>query len=199
MPRPDISEYLIHFTSGATDDEAYSRLCNIVDERCLKGSGNKIKGQFNCVCFSEAPIQALSAGLVNDQGLLRYSLFGIIFNKKWIFGKGGRPVIYQTDDEFNLLSSGIAWRHVRYEPDAVSPVDFTWEREWRINTNRLEFNPSVTGIIFPNLNWASRFQREFDDVQDLVVQEYAQMLDDQLLAEGYRENMPWQVYPLRGG
>lgn len=199
MQRPDISEYLIHFTSGATDNEAYSRLCNIVDERCLNGSANKIKGQFNCVCFSEAPIQALSAGLVNDRGLLRYSLFGVIFNKKWIFSRGGRPVIYQTDEEFVLLPDEIAWRHMRYEPNAATPVDFTWEREWRINTGRLEFSPSVAGIVFLDFDWASRFQCEFDLIQDSTVQQYAQMLDDQFIAEAYREHMPWQIYTLRGG
>lgn len=198
MPRPDISEYLIHFTSGTTDDEAYTRLCNIINDRYLNGSTNKIKGQFNCVCFSEVPIQALSSGLVNDQGLLRYSLFGIIFNKKWIFSKGGRPVIYEPDDEFNLLPTGIAWRHVRYEPNAVPSVDFTWEREWRIKTDRLEFDPSVAGIIFPDLGWAYRFRSEFDAMQDSKVQEYAQMLDDLLIAEAYREYMPWQIYALRG-
>lgn len=118
--------------------------------------------------------------------------------KKWIFSRGGRPVIYQTDEEFTLLPDAIVWRHMRYEPNAGTPIDFTWEREWRIKTNRLEFNPSVAGVIFPDWSWVSRFQHEFDSVQDLVVEEYAQMLDDQLLAEGFREHMPWQVYSLRG-
>ncbi len=48
-PRPDISDKLVHFTGGASFDEAFECLCSIIEQRRIIGSGNKIKGGYNCV------------------------------------------------------------------------------------------------------------------------------------------------------
>lgn len=195
-PRLDITDNLIHFTSANSDDVAYQRLREIVGGRVLIGSGSKIKGGFSCVCFSEAPLKALSAGLVNDRGSSRYRPFGIIFDKAWIFAQGGRPVIYQTDEEYGLLPQELRWRHMRYEPIAAEPIDFTWEREWRINTDGLLFDPSVAGVVVPNADWAARFEANFNEEQEIKIQEYAQIFDE-LLAHAFQEDYPWRVYKLR--
>lgn len=117
MPaRPDISDKLTHFTSGESVEDAYERLRAIMADCRLVGSGEKIRGGFRCVCFTEAPLASLATGLVNPTAYSRYSPFGVIFDKSWIFQAGGRPVIYQSDAEFEGLPEGIRWRHGRSSP-----------------------------------------------------------------------------------
>ena len=38
MPRADLSDQLIHFTQGPTDEAAYERLCTIITDGRLRGS-----------------------------------------------------------------------------------------------------------------------------------------------------------------
>lgn len=195
-PRSDISKKLAHFTSGTSLEDAYDRLQSIITERRLRGSGEKIRGGFFCVCFTEAPLPSLQHGLVNPLAYSRYSPFGIIFDKQWIFERGGRPVIYQSDAEFDDLPDSMKWRHVRYEPLANPPIDFTWEREWRLRSNSVQFSPSDTGIIVPDRSWAERIGRDHEGEQEFLVQMYSQVLDE-ILAEQYREAFPWRIYPLK--
>jgi len=193
MPaRPDISDNLTHFTSGATLAGAYERLGSIVAERRLVGSGEKIRGGWPCICFTEAPLTSLSTGLVNPKAYSRYSPFGVIFDKSWIFQAGGRPVIYQPDAEFEGLPEDIRWRHMRYEPGIV---DFTWEREWRVRRDQLQFDPSIAAIVVPNHEWAARLVEDHEGQQNLIVLEYAQVIDGNL-AEQYREGFPWRIFVL---
>lgn len=128
--RPDISEKVIHFTRGATYDDALTMLLTIVSEGRLLGGAGMIRGGYKCVCFTEAPLPAIAGGFVNPESFSRYSPFGLMFDKSWLYANGGRPVIYQPDTDFNALPEDMRWRHVRYEPLAVPPIDFTWEREW---------------------------------------------------------------------
>jgi hypothetical protein len=81
-----------------------------------------------------------------------------MIEKKWLFTRGGRPVIYQSDTEFELLHEDQRFRHVRYEPDA--DVDFTWEREWRIRTNELSLDPKVATLIVPTRAWEQWAQNQ---------------------------------------
>ena len=89
--RVDISDKIIHFTKGENEEEAFYNLCNIVDEGQILGTHEKIKGSYKCVCFSEAPITSLRDGLVNPAAYSRYSPFGILLEKSWLFDKGGDP------------------------------------------------------------------------------------------------------------
>ena len=195
--RPDISNKLVHFTSGENDEEAFQRLRSIVTQRRLIGTGEKIKGGYRCVCFSEAPLASLKDGLVNPDAYSRYSPFGILFQKRPIFGQGGRPVIYQTDEEYDLLPDELKWRHVRCEPDRDNkPIDFTWEREWRIQCDYLSFEPSVAGIVVPDDTWAQRLINEHEAEQDFKVLQYAQIMEEDL-AQQYHEEFGWRIYRLK--
>ena len=158
--RSDISPNLVHFTTDSTIELAYQRFKKIIKEHHLLGSSEKIKGSLRCVCFSEAPLPNLKWGLVNESYYSSYSPFGFIFNKKYIFDLGGRFVIYQSDAEYHTLPEHLRWRHVRYEPSSEPPIDFTWEREWRLPRDRLEIHPSHTHLVLPNRDWAERLQRE---------------------------------------
>jgi hypothetical protein len=196
MSRADISDKLVHFTSPRDNwNEAYARLRSIMSDRFIKGGKEKIRSGDSCVCFTEAPLLSLGNGLVNPSNFSRYSPFGLVFEKKWIFEKGGRPVIYQPESEFSELSEFHRWRHMRYEPVGERPVDFTWEREWRVKCDTLAFNPSDVALLVPSKEWADKMAEDHEREQDYQVQMYATALDE-LLAEQYREDFPWRVYVL---
>ncbi len=192
--RQDISDKLIHFIKGK-NEEAFQHLLNIAKEGRILGTSEKIKGGYKCVCFTESPLISLKDGLVNTDAYSRYSPFGVLFDKSWIFGKGGRPVVYQADEEFDVLPESHKWRHVRYEPNRDKPIDFTWEREWRIQCDFLQIDPSVAVIVVPDGAWAERMKMEHELEQDDEVFEYSQIFDE-IIAEQFREEFGWRIYTL---
>jgi len=193
--RDDISDKLIHFTRGETYHDAFAKLRAILNSRRLLAGNGMIRGGYSCVCFTEAPLPALSAGFLNPQSFTRYSPFGLMFDKSWIYMQGGRPVIYQSEGEFNLLPEIIRWRHVRYEPLEPSVVDFTWEREWRIRCTELCFSPRETAIVVPNTTWAEHLNNLHDAEQDADVQNYSLIFKHDI-AEQYRSTFPWRIVSL---
>ena|SRR5436305_5885744 len=131
--RFDISDKLIHFTgAGECVDDAFARWSAILRNGKLLASGRMIRGSYRCVCFTEAPLAAFTPAFVAQFPFARYSQFGLMFEKNWIFERGGRPVIYQPDSDFDLLPEDLRWRHVRFEPTGERIIDWTWEREWRV-------------------------------------------------------------------
>lgn len=195
MSRPDISPNLIHFTSGVTDSNAFKRLQKIIRDRKLIGSDNKIKGQYRCVCFTEAPLASLSSGLVNEGHYSKYKMFGILVSKKWLFEQGGRPVIYQPASEYKDLQETHRWRHMTFElGDMGSITDFTWEREWRIQCDKLPFDNATAKIVVRDASWAARLMNEHDDDQEYTVRQYSVIMGE--IAEFYRESFGWTVVPL---
>jgi hypothetical protein len=191
--RPDISDHLIHFTRGEDWNDAFERFDHIVAECVLRGSNGTIRGGYNCVCFTEAPIHSLSDGLVDADEISRYMPFGIMFEKAWIYERGCRPAIYQAEAEFEQLPEQLRWRHVRYEPPAV---DFTWEREWRIQTNELQFDPFCAALIVPDGQWIDRLLNRHAAAQNIRAYEYDSLLGDGF-GEWVREPYEWRVASLR--
>lgn len=161
--RRDISPTLIHWTkprvvnNGFFEDyeetPAFNVLIEIIKSSHIKGSSRYIKGSFNCVCFTESPLSemisifnyAFNPETIN---FIKYHPFGIGFPKSFIYSKGGRPVIYQDDPEYDLLPNPLKWRHCRFNP--INGIDFTWEREWRIKTDSLELDSAKMTIFVPN-------------------------------------------------
>lgn len=104
--RNDISSRLTHLTKGDSSEQAFSTLLKILEEKRLNGSTTEsgfIIGNKAAVCLQEAPLNAIAENLLYEKeireknnGKVRYSAFGIRFNKKWIYQKGGRPVIYKN-------------------------------------------------------------------------------------------------------
>jgi hypothetical protein len=198
MTRTDISDSLIHFTGPGEDwNKAFQNLKSILSSGKIIAGTNLIKGQYPCVCFTEAPFPSLEQGLLNPDNYSRYAPFGVMFAKVWVFQKGGRPVIYETDEEYSALPESLRWRHVRYEPTASSPIDFTWEREWRIQCTELPFSPLEAKVIVPINLWRSWLIREHDHEQDYKVHMYSQIMDEQWAEMVFREEFPWTVLPLQ--
>ena len=197
VARMDISPYLIHFTKGNDLNDAFNNLVSIISDGAIIGSNNLIKGGYNCVCFSEAPIDCLSNGLINSNFYSKYSPFGIIVNKEWLFQKGGRPVIYQTESEYDLLAETQKWRHMTYNLIEEPIIDFTWEREWRINIDELYINPMDCGIILPNDSWADCLLSMHSRNEEYEFQRNLVCYNDELLAESLREEFPWDIWILK--
>jgi len=172
LVRRDLGNLLFHFTRTPEIDiviegenykrflckSAFSVLEKIITEGKLEGSSSNIRGGFKCICFTESPISELASlfSLVNiaesENEKTRYEPFGIAIRKEWLFSKGGRPVIYQSESEFELLSDELKYRHVRYEPN--HGIDFTWEREWRIKAESLILDPKETLVVVPDAETA---------------------------------------------
>ena len=164
MNRIDLSNRLIHLTRGETPEAAGGVFDKIVQQGMLIGGTGYIRGGFQCVCFSEAPLSALAQVLAaNTPHGMRYAPFGVVVEKAWLFKKGGRPVIYQTHSEYELLHDAQKYRHVRYEPHL--DCDHTWEREWRIRIDALQLNPYKTTFIVPTRKWVDKYQMQHVEQQ----------------------------------
>lgn len=190
MRRPDLTDSVIHFIRAPTDAEAWLILINIVREGMLRGGSGRIKGGYVCVCFAELSRSLAAIGFTNAAGNTRYTRYGVMVPKKWLFAQGGRPVIYQPDYEFALLPKSHRWRHVTLNL-GNDHVDFTWEREWRIHCKELLLDPSVVSFIVPSRAMAEALRSDFEREEDYKVQLYSLVLDD--LAEAYRRSFDWKI------
>lgn len=147
-------------------DEAEAAFRSIVNERALRGSSRGIRGKHIVVCFSEAPIEVLAKMFREDGRDFRYRPFGVMVPKTWLFDLGGRPAIYQPESDFDLLPESLRYRHVRFDrPDA--PNDFSFEREWRIETEALALDPKICTLVVPDREWDYKL-REEHDVRDMM-------------------------------
>lgn len=194
--RFDISDKSIHFTGGREcSDDTYARSRAILrDGRLIAGNG-MIRGDYRCVRFTEAALAAFASAFVSRFPFTRYSRFGSMFDKSWIFARGGRPVIYQPESDFDLPPEAFRRRHVRFEPIGKQIVDFTWEREWRIPRDQLTFGPAEAVIIVPSDKWVDALEREHAAGQNTGIERYAQMIEREI-AEMWRGAFPWRVMTL---
>jgi len=182
--RRDFGNLLFHFTRTPEDPfvevdlgeggkmgmpgSAGAVLRKILYEGQLKGTSRWTYGH-NCVCFTEAPIQEFNSifSLVeiaaSEEERPRYEPYGIAVSKRWLFEQGGRPVIYDHPDTFNLFPEDQSYRFVPYNP--VEGVDFTWEREWRIKTDYLKLDPKETLVVVPESDEAFEIVYEFADTE----------------------------------
>ncbi|MBU3068269.1 hypothetical protein KOI40_00375 [Aestuariicella sp. G3-2] len=147
--RLDITENLCHWIKASSDDEAVDRICSIISQRKILGANGFVKGSFDCVCFTESPY------IEFHKQKHRYRKYGVMVSKEWVFKNGGRPVIYQPENEYHLLPESLKWRHVSFEPPHI---DFSWEREWRINKKEIDVTPEEFLFLVPseeigNLLW----------------------------------------------
>jgi hypothetical protein len=81
--------------------------------------------------------------------------------KAWLFERGGRPVIYQPEAEFDALPAELQYRHVRFDAPGGGK-DVTFEREWRIRAEDVPLDPKLCTLIVPNREWDYRLRAEHD-------------------------------------
>ncbi len=121
--REDLSDYLFHFTNGGKAKEI---LIKITKDKFLKDINNR-----GVICFTEAPLLSLTSmfKIFEKYRNPMYAPYGIAIKKDFIFGLGGRNVVYGLPNEKIYIDSCIKWRFEEYEP---GKKDFTWLREWRV-------------------------------------------------------------------
>lgn len=184
MVRRDIGNLLFHFTRKPKNDDmiyvtqgngsmgmpssAFSVLRKILYESRLKGTSKWSPGQ-KCVCFTEAPITEFNSifSLVDIASSKkeepRYEPYGIAVSKQWFFQKGGRPVIYDSSEKLKCYPQDMKYRFVPYDP--IKGIDYTWEREWRINSDYLSLDPKHTFVIVPTADEAFEIVYEFANLE----------------------------------
>jgi hypothetical protein len=200
LVRRDVGDLLFHFTrdpgegyvtwssplGGSTSmpSSAFAVLNKIIAEGKLQATSTWTYG-YNCVCFTEAPITefnaifSLIAIAASKQERPRYEPYGIAVSKKWLFQQGGRPVIYDRPDALSSLPENMKYRFVPYDPE--NGIDYTWEREWRIETDALNLDPQNTLVIVPTADEAFK-----------IVYDYAKMEADVDIEDG--EPYLWGAY-----
>ena len=192
MIRLDLSDKLIHLIKGATAAEALATFDQIIRDGALRGGNGTIKGPWRCVCFTETPLANLAQALsLRSAQPLRYFPAGIMVSKQWLFERGGRPVIYQPDDDYEKLHADLKWRHVRYDLSDFAPVDFTWEREWRIRTDWLPFGPGEVTLVCPTRAWIDRLIDPHTARINREIEEIAMSMGGEQAAHYAVKKFPW--------
>ncbi len=159
--RVDLSSRATHLTKGNNDEDAFSNLINILEEKKIYGSTTKkgfICGSKSAVCLQEAPLTAIAENLQYEEMMrqkngskIRYLDFRVRFQKRFIYKKGGRPVIYDnTDLAKRSLPENEYWRIVKLDlSNNDSLIDWTHEREWRVpHKNRMAVTQNIPSLSY---------------------------------------------------
>jgi Protein of unknown function (DUF2971) len=172
--RSDITAHLTHLTRIETGvSDAIDTLIKMLNEKKIIGSDrNKgfIIGDNPAVCFQEAPLYGVCQNVYHEQqnktdlgGKTRYDAIGISFSKRYVYEKGGRPVLYEDKNiAKEILPRDEWWRIVNFNLSNENKIiDWTHEREWRVK-NEFEFDLSETYVLLLNQS----FYKEFIDKID---------------------------------
>lgn len=134
--RRDLSGWLWHFCRR--DGNPLETLRAILESGYIRGGTDRFCQEV-AVCLTETPLteSIRQSGTLEQRNYARLSDYGLGFCKEWVFSKGGLPVIYQPAAMRLLLPEEMRWRHC--DLDYTRGIDFTWQREWRVPAERLEF------------------------------------------------------------
>lgn len=162
--RTDMSYFLIHFTQG-DDEVAFQNLKSIISSKRISADNRLIRGGHMVSCFTETPLDCIReiGGIKNETGHTKYAPYGVMFSKKDVYQRGGRPIIYSESDHYDLLHPTLQWRFMRYEPtfEKYKGVDFSWEREWRIPGN-FEFSNIRYWVVVPSIEVGEKLKSELN-------------------------------------
>jgi hypothetical protein len=123
---------LTHFTRASKTGDALDNLATILRKGMIRGSTRMVRSQRAVVCLFDAPLAELEP-LLERNNRRRYEPFGIALDKRYAFRMGARPVIYAPWPEAQrLLEAEEMWRVVGIDLERTPPVDWTFEREWRV-------------------------------------------------------------------
>jgi hypothetical protein len=123
---------LTHFTRRSAGGDAMDNLVAILRSGVIRGSRRMVRTNRTVVCLFDAPWSELNRLLVRDNRR-RYQPFGVAMDKRYAFAMGARPVIYLPWPEAcAMLNEQELWRVVAIDLTQRPPLDWTFEREWRI-------------------------------------------------------------------
>lgn len=153
--RSDMTTRATHLTKGVNDEAAFDILWSILKEKKLCAGSGFVVGTQKVCCFQDVPLISIAENLRYEQDIsvdqVRFSPFGIRMNKRVLYLKGGRPVIYgKTGEIKKVLPKKEHWRIVKLDlNDRDNMIDWTHEREWRVQ-NDLLFEYDEIEIIVKN-------------------------------------------------
>jgi hypothetical protein len=123
---------ITHFTRRSAGGDAMDNLVAILRTGVIRGSRRMVRTKRAVVCLFDTPLSELNRLLVRNNRR-RYEPFGIAMDKRYAFAMGARPVIYMPWPEASeMLDEQELWRVVAIDLDQTPPLDWTFEREWRI-------------------------------------------------------------------
>lgn len=123
---------LAHFTRASGKTSALDNLLWILEDKVVRGSTRMLLGGQHGVCLFDAPPHELGH-LLTPRNRRRYEPFGIAVDKRYAFSMGARPVIYMPSEEAaGILDDDEMWRVVSIDMTRNPPIDWTFEREWRV-------------------------------------------------------------------
>jgi hypothetical protein len=123
---------LTHFTRRSADGDAMDNLVAILRAGVIRGSSRMVRTKRAVVCLFDAPWSELNR-LLMPENRRRYQPFGIAVDKRYAFAMGARPVIYMPWPEAcQMLNEQELWRVVAIDLGQTPPLDWCFEREWRI-------------------------------------------------------------------
>lgn len=126
------------------------RFFKILKDKIIEGTSSGKCRDYKYVCFSEAPISAIGRIIAASKKEIRYEPYGFMFSKAYLFKIGARPVLYQTDEEYELLPDELKYKHVSFDLNMQDQTDWMWEREWRLKAGELKLDYKSTTLILPN-------------------------------------------------
>jgi hypothetical protein len=170
--RSDLTSCLTHLTRETESQSVTDVLLSILKDEVIYGSDPQtsfLHGERPAVCFQDAPLSGICQNVrfedtyrdENDFYNVRYRAAGLMFDKRYVYSQGGRPVLYDhPDDAKKFLAPDQWWRIVKLDlSDKDHMVDWTHEREWRAPGD-FEFELKKATLILPD----SKMYRHFTAV-----------------------------------
>jgi hypothetical protein len=148
---------LTHFTRRSATGDALDNLASILRDGAIRPSLRMIPGGRAAVCLFDAPIAELGR-VLTPSNRRRYEPFGVALDKRYAFRLGARPAIYLPLAEAErIIAHEELWRVAAVDFDRDPPVDWTFEREWRIR-DKLPLTAAAVAIVE---SW-----RDVDDIYE---------------------------------
>ena len=123
---------LTHFTRTSATASAFDNLAAILRDGRIRGGTRMVRGGFPVVCLCDTPIADLRQLLVRANRR-RYEPFGLALERHYVYRLGARPVFYMSNAEAErIIPADEHWRVVALDLEREPPIDWTFEREWRL-------------------------------------------------------------------
>ena len=136
-------------------------LVSILTAQVVRGGRRMVRGGKAAVCMFDIALPALSTVLTRENRR-RYEPFGIAVDKRYAFRMGARPAIYLPWREAReAIAPAEHWRVVSIEMDRHPPVDWTYEREWRLQGD-LPLQPKLCVALVESWRDADEIYDQFD-------------------------------------
>ncbi len=152
---------IAHFTRAAGGARALDNLISILRAGAIRASARMVRGGRPVVCLCDAPVGELRRILARANRK-RYEPFGVAVEKRYAFRMGARPALYMPWSEAErLLIAEEWWRVVTIELASEPPIDWSFEREWRV-AGDLPLVPAATVALVETWRDADEIYDAFD-------------------------------------